>query len=88
MWKVLTGRRDGTVSLASEALANIPSPFLNFTALQQNFANKGLSVRDLVVLSGTVISLLALMGKSCSQKNSRSNPKVGLYTWITIAVSK
>ncbi|XP_010070010.2 peroxidase 3 [Eucalyptus grandis] len=51
-WKVLTGRRDGTVSLASEALANIPSPFLNFTALQQNFANKGLSVRDLVVLSG------------------------------------
>ncbi|KAF8015197.1 hypothetical protein BT93_H0872 [Corymbia citriodora subsp. variegata] len=52
IWEVQTGRRDGTVSLASEALANIPSPFLNFTALQRNFANKGLNVRDLVVLSG------------------------------------
>lgn len=61
MWDVLTGRRDGTVSLASEVLTNIPSPFLNFTALEQNFAKKGLDVRDLVVLSGNIISLLALM---------------------------
>ena len=53
MWKVLTGRRDGLVSLAPEALANIPSPFFNFTQLQQNFANKNLTVHDLVVLSGT-----------------------------------
>lgn len=52
MWKVLTGRRDGLVSLAPEALANIPSPFFNFTQLQQNFANKNLTVHDLVVLSG------------------------------------
>ncbi|KAF3971978.1 hypothetical protein ACB098_10G086800 [Castanea mollissima] len=52
MWKVLTGRRDGLVSLATEALANIPSPFFNFTQLQQNFANKNLTVHDLVVLSG------------------------------------
>ncbi|XP_052190559.1 peroxidase 3-like [Diospyros lotus] len=52
MWEVLTGRRDGRVSLASEALTNLPSPFLNFTSLKQNFANKGLTVHDLVVLSG------------------------------------
>ncbi|XP_058083538.1 peroxidase 24-like [Magnolia sinica] len=52
MWDVLTGRRDGNVSRASEALANIPSPFSNFTTLKQNFANKGLNVHDLVVLSG------------------------------------
>ncbi|XP_030462532.2 peroxidase 3-like [Syzygium oleosum] len=51
-WDVLTGRRDGTVSLASEVSTNIPSPFLNFTALEQNFDKKGLDVRDLVVLSG------------------------------------
>ncbi|KAK6930096.1 hem peroxidase [Dillenia turbinata] len=52
MWEVLTGRRDGTISRESEALANIPSPFLNFTSLKQSFANKTLTVQDLVVLTG------------------------------------
>ncbi|XP_022771048.1 peroxidase 56-like [Durio zibethinus] len=52
LWEVLTGRRDGTVSRISEALANLPSPFFNFTSLVQNFAIKGLNVHDLVVLSG------------------------------------
>ncbi|KAK6913826.1 hem peroxidase [Dillenia turbinata] len=52
MWEVLTGRRDGTISRISEALANIPSPFFNFTTLKQSFANKSLTVHDLVVLSG------------------------------------
>ncbi|KAK9281035.1 hypothetical protein L1049_003927 [Liquidambar formosana] len=52
MWNVLTGRRDGRVSLASEARANIPSPFFNFTTLEQSFASKNLTVHDLVVLSG------------------------------------
>ncbi|PPD96942.1 hypothetical protein GOBAR_DD06043 [Gossypium barbadense] len=52
LWNVLTGRRDGTVSEASEALANLPSPFSNFSTLVQKFANKGLNVQDLVILSG------------------------------------
>ncbi|KAF4389006.1 hypothetical protein F8388_026735 [Cannabis sativa] len=52
MWEVLTGRRDGKVSQMSEALQNIPAPFFNFTQLKQNFASKGLTVHDLVVLSG------------------------------------
>ncbi|XP_059628216.1 peroxidase 3-like [Cornus florida] len=52
MWEVLTGRRDGRISRVSEALANIPSPFSNFTILKQAFANKTLSLKDLVVLSG------------------------------------
>ncbi|KAJ4828929.1 hypothetical protein Tsubulata_040078, partial [Turnera subulata] len=52
MWEVLTGRRDGSISRASEALSNIPSPFFNFTTLKQSFASKGLTVHDLVVLSG------------------------------------
>ncbi|MBA0562021.1 hypothetical protein Golob_007105, partial [Gossypium lobatum] len=54
MWEVLTGRRDGRVSRVSEALANLPSPFANFTTLVRNFANQGLNVHDLVVLSGTI----------------------------------
>jgi len=52
-WEVLTGRRDGTVSISGEALANLPAPFFNFTQLKESFASKGLTVHDLVVLSGT-----------------------------------
>ncbi|XP_062203534.1 peroxidase 3-like [Phragmites australis] len=52
LWDVQLGRRDGVVSLASEALANIPSPSANFTTLEANFASKGLDVKDLVILSG------------------------------------
>ncbi|KAG5044018.1 hypothetical protein AAZX31_03G188000 [Glycine max] len=51
-WEVLTGRRDGTVSISGEALANLPAPFFNFTQLKESFASKGLTVHDLVVLSG------------------------------------
>ncbi|KDP25852.1 hypothetical protein JCGZ_22882 [Jatropha curcas] len=51
-WDVPTGRRDGTVSVSTEALTQLPSPFANITQLKQNFAAKGLSVKDLVVLSG------------------------------------
>ncbi|KAF2283522.1 hypothetical protein GH714_011804 [Hevea brasiliensis] len=51
-WDVKTGRRDGRVSIASEALTQLPSPFANISQLKENFAAKGLSVKDLVVLSG------------------------------------
>ncbi|XP_068668452.1 peroxidase 3-like [Aristolochia californica] len=51
-WKVPTGRRDGTISNATEALNNIPAPTSNFTTLQSSFARKGLDVKDLVLLSG------------------------------------
>ncbi|KAF8376676.1 hypothetical protein HHK36_031652 [Tetracentron sinense] len=51
-WKVPTGRRDGIISRSSEALSNIPGPTSNFTTLRTLFANKGLNVKDLVLLSG------------------------------------
>ncbi|XP_027170394.1 peroxidase 3-like [Coffea eugenioides] len=51
-WRVPTGRRDGLISNASEALANIPAPTSNFSSLQTNFSNKGLDLKDLVLLSG------------------------------------
>ncbi|CAL9200243.1 unnamed protein product [Musa hybrid cultivar] len=52
LWDVKTGRRDGNVSLLSEALVNIPRPTSNFTTLVRSFANKSLGVEDLVILSG------------------------------------
>ncbi|KAL5573284.1 hypothetical protein UlMin_022881 [Ulmus minor] len=52
-WEVPTGRRDGRVSIAFEAVTNLlPSPYANVTQLKANFASKGLNVKDLVVLSG------------------------------------
>jgi len=51
-WEVETGRRDGSVSNISEALLNLPSPFANISSLKRDFQQKGLSVKDLVVLSG------------------------------------
>jgi peroxidase len=51
-WRVPTGRRDGLISNATEALNNIPAPTSNFSTLQTDFANKGLDLKDLVLLSG------------------------------------
>ncbi|KAJ6377847.1 hypothetical protein OIU78_028135 [Salix suchowensis] len=48
----IRGRRDGRVSIANEALFNLPPPFANITVLKQQFAGVGLSVKDLAVLSG------------------------------------
>ncbi|KAL2650241.1 hypothetical protein R1flu_018369 [Riccia fluitans] len=51
-YPVPLGRKDGLVSKASEAEANLPSPSLNWAGLVKNFAAKGLTPKDLVVLSG------------------------------------
>ncbi|GAB2298812.1 hypothetical protein Dimus_032890 [Dionaea muscipula] len=51
-WDVETGRRDGVVSNITEALENLIPPFANITDLKAAFKRKGLSVKDLVVLSG------------------------------------
>ncbi|XP_009352323.2 peroxidase 24-like [Pyrus x bretschneideri] len=52
MWQVLTGRKDGRVSLSSEASINLPSAGANFTTLNQQFIGLGLNIIDLVALSG------------------------------------
>ncbi|CAK9316237.1 unnamed protein product [Citrullus colocynthis] len=53
LWEVPTGRRDGRVSISREALINLPPPFANISSLKTSFLSKGLSVKDLVVLSGS-----------------------------------
>ncbi|KAJ6683489.1 hypothetical protein OIU85_007202 [Salix viminalis] len=55
-WRVPTGRRDGLISKSSEALSKVPSPFDNFTTLQTLFANQGLDLKDLVLLSDISLS--------------------------------
>ncbi|WCJ20302.1 Peroxidase superfamily protein [Euphorbia peplus] len=51
-WEVETGRRDGRVSNALEALTELVSPFANITTLISMFKAKGLGLKDVVVLSG------------------------------------
>ncbi|XP_062181472.1 peroxidase 2-like [Phragmites australis] len=47
-----SGRRDGTVSNFFDVLQHIPSPTFKLQDLINNFAAKGMSVDDLVTLSG------------------------------------
>jgi peroxidase len=50
-WTVPYGRKDGTVSIGNEAEL-IPKGHENITSLIEYFQSKGLTVLDLVVLSG------------------------------------
>lgn len=47
-----TGRRDGMVSIASNVRPNIVDTSFSMDAMVKLFATKGLSLLDLVVLSG------------------------------------
>ncbi|KAG6555736.1 hypothetical protein Mapa_002975 [Marchantia paleacea] len=51
-WAVPLGRRDGTITSAAEANRDLPTPFGNFNTLSAIFRRKGLSVKDMVILSG------------------------------------
>ncbi|CAI9762386.1 unnamed protein product [Fraxinus pennsylvanica] len=50
-WEVLNGRKDGRISRANETI-NLPAPSFNTSQLIQSFSKRGLSIKDLVALSG------------------------------------
>ncbi|KAJ4842836.1 Peroxidase 64, partial [Turnera subulata] len=50
-WHVPKGRKDGRISKASET-KQLPAPTFNISQLQQSFSQRGLSLTDLVALSG------------------------------------
>ncbi|XP_061364844.1 peroxidase 64 [Gastrolobium bilobum] len=50
-WDVPKGRKDGRISKATET-RQLPAPTFNFSQLQQSFSLRGLSLEDLVALSG------------------------------------
>ncbi|XP_010032734.1 peroxidase 5 [Eucalyptus grandis] len=51
-YAVPAGRRDGLVSLKDEPSQNLPPFFFNAQQLEANFASKGLSLDEMVTLSG------------------------------------
>ncbi|CAN1824687.1 Peroxidase 64 [Linum perenne] len=50
-WNVPKGRLDGRISKATET-RQLPAPVFNISQLQQSFSQRGLSLEDLVALSG------------------------------------
>ncbi|CAN0871929.1 Peroxidase 64 [Linum grandiflorum] len=50
-WAVPKGRKDGRISKAIET-RQLPAPVFNISQLQQSFSQRGLSMKDLVALSG------------------------------------
>ncbi|KAH6789188.1 Peroxidase superfamily protein [Perilla frutescens var. frutescens] len=50
-WDVPKGRKDGRISKANDVL-QLPFPTFNISQLQQSFSQRGLSLEDLVALSG------------------------------------
>lgn len=52
-WNVKLGRRDSTTASRSLANADLPGPDSNLGGLISSFDKKGLSVRDMVALSGS-----------------------------------
>ncbi|KAL2633927.1 hypothetical protein R1flu_005406 [Riccia fluitans] len=52
-WPVALGRRDSRRSVAMDADTNLPFPVFPFAVLVQNFAAKGFSAREMIVLSGS-----------------------------------
>ncbi|EOA21047.1 hypothetical protein CARUB_v10001386mg [Capsella rubella] len=51
-FKVELGRRDGLVSKASRVTGKLPEPGLDVRGLVENFARNGLSLTDMIALSG------------------------------------
>jgi peroxidase len=51
-YDVLLGRRDATTASLDDADDSIPNPFMDLPELVANFESQGLTLHDLVVLSG------------------------------------
>lgn len=52
-WQVPSGRRDGRISRASEPASNLPTPDMNAAQLISVFNRKGLSAKQMTILSGS-----------------------------------
>ncbi|MCD7455363.1 hypothetical protein HAX54_027979 [Datura stramonium] len=55
-YDVQAGRRDGRVSIDSETLTNLPSPFVDAKELIRNFMRKGMSVDEMSICPPEVLT--------------------------------
>ncbi|KAG0464534.1 hypothetical protein HPP92_020170 [Vanilla planifolia] len=68
-WTVKLGRRDSTTASKDLAEANLPLAFNDLDALISSFSKQGLSVRDMVALSGE--------GSTTRRTSTRASPAAG-----------
>ncbi|KAJ0079805.1 hypothetical protein Patl1_23934 [Pistacia atlantica] len=66
-YSVPAGRRDGRISLKDDPSLHLPPSFFNARQLQDNFASKGLSLDEMVTLSGAH----SIGGSHCSSFSTR-----------------
>ncbi|XP_048444433.1 peroxidase 64 isoform X2 [Pyrus x bretschneideri] len=83
-WAVPKGRKDGRTSKASESV-QLPGPTFNISQLQLSFFQRGLSLNDLVALSGKLISKFQLLFYTCKlskkkRKRVTSDASAGGHT--------
>ncbi|KAL5727307.1 peroxidase [Ranunculus cassubicifolius] len=74
-WNVPKGRKDGRVSKATET-RGLPAPTFNISQLHQSFSQRGLSMKDLVALSGDPTlspSFAASLKNVCPSHNKAKN---------------
>ncbi|KAE9458647.1 hypothetical protein C3L33_09449, partial [Rhododendron williamsianum] len=74
-WQVPKGRKDGRISKAIDT-RQLPAPTFNLSQLQQSFSQRGLSLDDLVALSGVVRSQ-PKEGLSDAQQGKRGRRHIG-----------
>ncbi|KAL9274418.1 Peroxidase 5-like protein [Drosera capensis] len=82
-YTVAAGRRDGLVSNVSDPLLNLPQFTYNLSQLTTTFAKKGLSVKDMVILSGAH----SIGAASCASFSNRIYPTVDATLKTTFAES-
>ncbi|KAK4380130.1 hypothetical protein RND71_001992 [Anisodus tanguticus] len=76
-WEVQMGRKD-SLTASKTAADNIPGPNSNVATLVSNFQNLGLSLQDMVTLSGAHTIGKARCGTFSSRLNGGSNPDMNL----------
>lgn len=57
-WTVGLGRRDSTTASKDVATQDIPSPLMDLSALISAFSKKGFTTKEVVALSGKLLSQL------------------------------
>ncbi|PHU22388.1 Lignin-forming anionic peroxidase [Capsicum chinense] len=72
-WTVKLGRRDSTTASHTLAEIDLPGFFDPLTRLISGFANKGLSIRDMVALSDIDAGFASTRRRQCPQEDQNGN---------------